>query len=244
MNNNKILSVMEPLRVELFLDGANLDDMVRAYKLGIVSGFTTNPTLMRKAGITDYASFAKSVLKAIPDLSISFEVFSDEFSEMEREAREINSWGENTFIKVPVTNTKGESSAELIKKLASEGMALNVTAIFSIDQIKEVASALNPNTPSIVSVFAGRIADTGVDPVPMMREAKALLVDNPNAKLLWASPRELLNLFQANDCGCDVITATNDLIGKIECVGKDLEDFSLETVKMFHTDATNAGYQI
>ena len=235
---------MNTLNIKLFMDGADIEKMKDGYKAGIVSGFTTNPTLMRQAQISDYKAFAMEALSEIPDLPISFEVFSDDLDEMEREARIISSWGSNTNIKIPITNTKQESCLPMIKRLSEDGLALNVTALFSLDQIRNVSEALNPKVPSIISVFAGRIADTGVDPIPLMKEARDLLADNPKAELLWASPRELLNLFQAEQCGCHIITASNDIISKIEHVGKDLEEFSLETVKMFYNDAVAAGYKI
>lgn len=242
--SSKISALLDEMNISLFMDGANKGEMVSAYKSGEVSGFTTNPTLMREAGIIDYAEFAKEVLAEIKNSSISFEVFSDDFPSMEREARLINSWGGNTCIKIPITNTKGESSIPLIRTLTGEGMSVNVTAVFTLEQVKDIAEALNPSVASVVSIFAGRIADTGVDPMPVMRAAKGLLGKNANAKLLWASPRELLNLFQAEECGCDIITATNALISKISNVGKDLNQFSLETVTMFHRDAKAAGYCI
>lgn len=239
-----VQNLLSKMNIKLFMDGANIEEMKAGYKAGIVSGFTTNPTLMRKAKISDYAGFAKEVLAEIPDMPISFEVFSDDLDEMEREARIIASWGSNTNIKIPITNTRRESCLPMIRRLADDGHALNVTALFSLSQIRGVSEALNPKVPSIVSVFAGRIADTGIDPVPLMREAHNILKDNAKAELLWASPRELLNLFQAEECGCHIITATNDLISKIVHVGKDLEDFSLETVEMFYNDAVAAGYKI
>lgn len=232
------------LRIKLFQDGADIDEMRRGYAEGIASGFTTNPTLMRKAGVTDYERFARDAIAAIPDLPISFEVFSDEFPTMAKEAHTIASWGGHTYVKIPVTCTRGVSSAPLIRQLSGEGLALNVTAILTLAQVEEVAAALAPDVPAIVSVFAGRIADTGVDPVPLMRRAKDLLSDRPRAELLWASPRELLNVFHAEESGCDIITATTDVLKKISLVGKDLAEYSLETVKMFHDDARAAGYRI
>jgi transaldolase len=199
---------------------------------------------MKKAGVSDYAAFAKEAIAAVGDLPISFEVFSDEFPEMEAQAKLIASWGGNTYVKIPVTNTKGQSAAPLIKKLAEAGVALNVTAILTLEQVKEVAAALSPKTPSIVSVFAGRVADTGRDPKPMMSESVSILKNNAKAELLWASPRELLNLFEAEDTGCHIITATKDIIDKMALVGKDLGQYSLETVKMFYNDASAAGYKL
>lgn len=230
--------------LSLYQDGADLNDMVKAAKDPMVSGFTTNPTLMAKAGITDYEKFAKSVIEAIPDKPISFEVFSDDFNEMEREARIIKSWGGNTSVKIPVMNTKGESSVPLVKKLSAEGISLNVTAIFTPKQIIAVSSALSPGVDAIISIFAGRIADTGIDPMPIMKDAVELTKDFPEQLILWASPRELLNLFQADDCGCQIITATPDILKKLASVNKDLTQFSQETVQMFYNDATNAGFKL
>lgn len=231
-------------RIKLYADGADLNGMIEEYKKGIVSGFTTNPTLMKKAGVKSYETFAKDALKAIPDLPISFEVFSDEFAEMEREARIIAEWGENVYIKIPVTNTKGVSSTQLIRTLSDDGLKLNVTAILTLEQVKAVQRALSPKTPAIVSVFAGRIADTGRDPMPIMRESVNLLRQNSKAELLWASTRELLNLIQAESCGCHIITITNDILKKVNMVGKDLTELSLDTVNMFYEDAQSAGYKI
>jgi transaldolase len=228
----------------LYADGADFAGMIEEYKKGIVTGFTTNPSLMKKAGVKSYEEFAKSVLKAIPDHPISFEVFSDELSGMEREARIIGEWGDNVYIKIPVTNTKGESTASLVKKLSHDGLKLNVTAILALDQVKTVSYALSPDTPSIVSIFAGRIADTGVDPIPIMKDAVKVLKSNPKTELLWASSRELLNIIQAESCGCHIITVTSDILKKISLVGKDLNQLSLETVQMFYSDAQSAGYMI
>ena len=231
-------------KIKLYADGADLDGMIEEYKKGVTSGFTTNPTLMKKAGVKSYEEFAKAALKAIPDLPISFEVFSDDLPGMEREARKIASWGKNVYIKIPVTNTKGESTASHVKKLSHDGLKLNVTAILTLDQVKTVAKALSPETPSIVSIFAGRIADTGRDPMPIMKEAVKILKPLPKAELLWASTRELLNLVQAESCGCHIITITNDILKKVPQVGKDLDKLSLETVQMFYSDAQSAGYKI
>jgi transaldolase len=232
------------LYVKLFQDGAELASMIAAKKGGLVSGFTTNPTLMRKAGVTDYKAFAAQAIAAIPDLPISFEVFSDDFDTMEREAREIASWGGNTYVKIPVSDTKGESSGRLINKLSKEKFSLNITAILTLDQVREVATAVDPSARTIVSVFAGRVADTGVDPVKMMTLAAQILRPLPKAELLWASPREVLNVIQAQDCGCHIITATPDIIAKVPLLGKDLKQYSLETVKMFHEDACAAGFKL
>jgi transaldolase len=232
------------LRVKLFQDGADLATMVAAKKRGTVSGFTTNPTLMRKAGITDYKAFALEAITVIPDLPISFEVFSDDFETMEREAREIAGWGGDTYVKIPITNTQGVSATPLIRSLSAEGFSLNVTAIMTLSQVEAVASVANPAARTIVSVFAGRIADTGVDPVPIMNAAAKILAHLPHAELLWASPREVLNVVQAGDCGCHIITATPDIIAKIPLFGKDLQTYSLETVQMFHDDARAAGFKL
>jgi transaldolase len=235
---------LKQFKIKLYADGADLKDMIGAYNEGIVSGFTTNPTLMKKAGVKNYEEFARAALKAIPDLPISFEVFSDDLEGMEREARKIAGWGKNAYIKIPVTNTKEESTAPLVKKLSMDGLQLNVTAILTIEQVKQVSHALSPATPSIVSVFAGRIADTGRDPAPIMKEAVSILKANKNAELLWASTRELLNLVQAESCGCHIITITNDILKKVPMLGKDLKELSLDTVKMFYNDAQGAGYKI
>lgn len=232
------------LRLKLFADGADKQGMLEMYRNPLIKGFTTNPTLMRKAGITDYEAFALDILASIHDRSISFEVFADEFDEMEEQAHQIASWGSNVMVKIPITNTKGESSAPLIKRLSFAGIPLNVTAILTLEQVKTVAASLCVETPAIVSVFAGRIADTGIDPVPVMQQALALLNDLPKAELLWASPRELLNVIQANEVGCHIITATNDLLNKLTLLGKDLTEYSLDTVQMFYKDAQAAGYRI
>jgi len=230
--------------IKLFADGADLKDMVALYKDPRIVGFTTNPTLMRKAGITDYQGFAREVLKAIPDRPVSFEVFADDNDDMERQARVIASWGANVNVKIPVTNTKGVSTAPIVRRLSKDGVVLNVTAIMTVAQVREVADALSPDTPAIVSVFAGRIADTGVDPIPHMIACRKELAGRPKAELLWASPRELLNVFHAVEAGCHIITATPDILAKLALVGKDLNTYSLETVQMFHRDATQSGFTI
>ena len=235
---------IEKLKVKLFADGADLAGMKEMYANPLIKGFTTNPTLMRKAGVQDYKAFARQVLEAIPDRPISFEVFADEFDEMERQAREIASWGKNVSVKIPVTNTKRQSAGPLIERLSGAGVALNVTALTSLEQVRAVTERLAPQTPAIISVFAGRIADTGRDPVPLMAEAVSIMRARPKAELIWASPRELLNIFQADTVGCHIITATNDILKKLALVGKDLEEYSLETVQMFHKDAQAAGYRI
>ena len=232
------------LKIKLFADGANLDDMLTAYRGGVVQGFTTNPTLMRRAGVVDYESFSREVLELIPDRPISFEVFADDFDTMYRQALRINTWGEQVYVKIPITNTKGESAVALIKRLVGDGIKLNVTAILTLEQVQEVNRVLSPMIPSVVSVFAGRIADTGIDPVPLMTAAAQMLKIESKAELLWASPREVLNVYQADTCGCAIITATNDILKKLSMFGKDLEELSRETVQMFYDDARKAGFQI
>lgn len=239
-----LLSDVSALKVKIFADGANLADMTDLYRNPLIQGFTTNPTLMCKAGICDYTTFARQVLSAIPDRPISFEVFSDDFSEMERHALTIAAWGNNVFVKIPVTNTLGQSSVPLITRLSKEGVKLNVTALMTLCQVKQVSEAMADCPAGYVSVFAGRIADTGRDPVPMMRQAVALLAKHPQLELIWASPRELLNVFQASDIGCHVITATSDILKKLSLVGKNLNEYSLETVKMFRDDALKAGFAL
>ena len=232
------------LRIAIYADGADVRDMVSAREGGLVKGFTTNPTLMRKSGISDYETFAREALAATGGMPISFEVFADDFAEMERQARLIATWGEAVYVKIPVTNTRAESSVELIRRLSAAGVKLNVTAILTLEQVQQVVDALDPATPAIISVFAGRIADTGRDPVPLMREARAIVSTKPKAELLWASPRELLNIFQAEECGCDIITCTNEILKKLAMVGKPLDELSLDTVKMFYNDAAAAGFRL
>jgi transaldolase len=233
---------LSDLQVQIFADGADKAGMLEMYAKPYIKGFTTNPTLMRKAGVTEYERFARDILEVIPDRPISFEVFADEFAGMEQQARRIATWGKHVSVKIPITNTRRESSIPLIRKLAGDGIALNVTAMFTLDQVREVVGAVNGGAPCYASVFAGRIADTGIDPVPVMAEAVRILHDAPNAQLIWASPRELLNLFQADAIGCHVITVTNDILNKLPLVGKDLSRYSLETVKMFYEDGRAAGY--
>lgn len=232
------------LRVKLFADGADLATVRRLSAEPYIKGFTTNPTLMRKAGVLDYAGFAREFLAVVPDRHISFEVFSDEPDEMERQALEIASWGRNVFVKIPVTNTRGAFMGPLLRRLTSQGVQVNVTAILTLDQVRRVADCLSANVASCVSVFAGRIADTGCDPVPIMAESVAIVRPLARAEIIWASPRELLNVFQADEIGCHIITATSDVLGKLRLVGKDLAEYSLETVKMFRDDAVAAGYSI
>jgi len=235
----------EPLRIHVFADGADVATMIRRYREGVVRGFTTNPTLMAKAGIRDYAAFAREVLAEIRDLPISFEVFSDEFAEMERQAALIASWGSNVNVKIPITNTRAASSLEVVRSLLSRGVKLNVTAILTREQWLGVRGVMRAEDDVIISIFAGRIADTGVDPVPMMKQAVEDFRAFPKAKVLWASPREALNLYQADQCGCHIVTATDDLISKLQTLrGKSLAEFSLETVRMFHGDALKAGFKL
>jgi transaldolase len=238
------MSQVDKLRVKIFADGADFDGIMKMYANPVIKGFTTNPTLMRKAGLTDYEAFGRKLLAAIPDRPVSLEVFADDFDEMERQALAIASWGKNVNVKIPVTNTKREFAGPLIKKLSAAGVAVNVTAIFTLDQVQRVTDCLHANTPAIVSVFAGRVADTGIDPVPLMTKAVQILKSKPKAELIWASPRELLNVFQADEIGCHIITVTNDIIAKLALVGKNQDDYSLETVQMFYRDASAAGYTI
>jgi len=235
---------VEDLNVKIFADGADKVDMLEMYAKPYIRGLTTNPTLMKKAGVKDYRAFCKDILTHIKDKPLSFEVFSDDFAEMERQALEIASWGENVYVKIPVTNTKRETCCELVKKLGPKQVKMNVTAIMTLAQVRDVVAVLDPRVPSYVSVFAGRIADTGYDPLPMMTAAVEILKLAPAAELIWASPRELLNIFQADDIGCQVITVTNDLLRKLTLVGYDLSDYSLDTVKMFYQDASLAGYKL
>jgi transaldolase len=232
-------------KLKIFADGASLPAMLAAAGDPRIAGFTTNPTLMRKAGVADYRAFAHEVLAAIKDKPISFEVFADDAPEMARQAREIATWGENVYVKIPITNTRRESMVPLVRELSAAGVKLNVTAICTLDQVRDTAAALRGGAPSVVSVFAGRIADTGVDPTPLMREALSICrAADRRIELLWASPREVLNIVQAAEVGCDIITVTNDLLAKLPTLGKDLAEFSLETVQMFHRDASAAGYRL
>jgi transaldolase len=232
------------LRVKIFADGADRAGMLEMAAKPFIKGLTTNPTLMRKAGITNYKAFALDVLKDISGKPISFEVFSDDFEEMERQAIQIAGWADNVYVKIPVTNTKREPAYTLLQRLSSRGIKLNVTALMTLKQVQDVAANLDPDVPSYISVFAGRVADTGRDPVPHMAAAVELLKGMPQAELIWASPRELLNIFQADAIGCHIITVTNDVLKKLELVGKDLHDYSLDTVKMFYNDAISAGYSL
>jgi transaldolase len=243
-NHGECVRSLSELKIKLFADGADKTQILQAQVNPLIRGFTTNPTLMRAAGVKNYEAFAHEILEVVTDRPISFEVFADEFDEMERQAHKIASWAENVYVKIPVTNTRRESSMDLTQRLAHAGVKVNVTAILTLDQVRDAAAALAGGAPSVVSVFAGRIADTGQDPIPLMAAAVELVSCHAGIELLWASPRELLNIFQANDVGCHIITATDSVLGKLKTVGKDLHDYSLETVKMFRFDATHSGYQL
>jgi len=233
------------LPVKIFADGADLKGIADLYRQPYIHGLTTNPTLMRKVGLTDYETFARAVLKEVKSKPISFEVFSDDFAEMRRQALKMHQWQDNVYVKIPITNTRGESSIPLIERLAAEGVRLNVTAVLTPRQVKSVAAVLDPGVPAVVSVFAGRIADTGVDPLPIMKQSLEILCELPKAELLWASVREVLNVFQAAACGCDIVTVPHDILRKlIELGGKDLDELSLDTVRMFHQDAVAAGFKL
>jgi transaldolase len=235
---------LDTIKIKIVADGADKAGMLKMYQNPQIQGFTTNPTLMRKAGVADYEAFARDILAAIPDRPISFEVFSDEFGEMEWQAQQITEWGENVYVKVPITNARAQPSIPLIRRLAGLGIKLNITAIFTLKQVQQVCDAVAGRVPAVVSIFAGRIADTGVDPVPLMTAARDIVRRYPRTELLWASPRELLNIMQADEIGCDIITATNDILAKLSLVGKDLDAFSLETVRMFRDDAVKAGFTL
>lgn len=238
------MSSLADLKIKLFADGADPAQIAKFHANPLIRGFTTNPTLMRSAGVMDYKEFARHILDVVRDKPISFEVFADEFPEMALQARNIAGWGDNVYVKIPVTNTRRQSSMELIHQLSHSGVKINVTAILTLAQVRDAALALAGGEPSVISVFAGRIADTGRDPAPIMKESLELLAGHPEIELLWASPRELLNVFQANDIGCHIITATEAILTKLEIVGKDLDDYSLETVVMFHNDAARANYRL
>lgn len=238
------MKTVSDLRIAIFADGAEKAGMLEMYSKPYIKGFTTNPTLMGKAGVADYESFARDILQAIPDRPISFEVFADEFTEMARQARKIATWGRNIRVKIPITNTRRESSVPLCERLTQEGIPLNVTAIFTLEQVQAVVDAVKGGAPTYVSVFAGRVADTGTDPVPLMAEAVRRLAVAPNTELIWASPREVLNIFQADAIGCHIITVTNDILKKLSLVGRDLADYSLDTVRMFYDDGRVAGFAL
>ena len=232
------------LSIKIFADGADLDGVREMAANPLIKGFTTNPTLMRKAGVADYKAFALDVLRIVTERPVSFEVFADEFEEMERQALEIASWGDNVNVKIPVTNTRGDSSAPLVGRLSQKGVKVNITAVFTLDQVEEIIAVLDPATAAILSVFAGRVADSGRDPIPHMEQAVGIAKAKPQAEILWASPRELLNILQADAAGCHIITVTNDVLKKLGNIGKDLGEFSRETVQMFYDDAQSAGYGI
>jgi transaldolase len=238
------MSRLDDLKIKIFADGADIEGIVKMSQNRLIKGFTTNPTLMRKAGVTDYEAFARQIIAAVPDYPVSFEVFADDFDEMIEQGRAIASWGANVNVKVPITDTKGNLASRVIETLSGEGIVLNITAIMTLDQVGAIAKAQNPQVASIISVFAGRIADTGVDPMPHMRECLKLLAGQPKAELLWASPRELLNIFHADEVGAHIITVTNDVLAKLALVGKDLDQYSRETVQMFYKDAASAAYRI
>jgi transaldolase len=243
-NEVEQLKALTDLAVKIFADGADLKTITDLCGQVHIKGFTTNPTLMRKAGVQDYESFARDVLAVVCDKPISFEVFADEFGEMERQARTIGRWGDNVYVKIPVMNTKAESALDLICRLSHSGVKVNVTALMTLVQVRDVVNALAPGVPAYVSVFAGRVADTGRDPLPMMQSAVEFVRMKEGPELIWASPRELLNIFQADQIGCDIITVTSDVLRKLDTVGKDLNDFSLETVTMFYEDALRSGYRL
>ncbi len=238
------MKTLDQLKTKIFADGADLNGILELYKNKYIHGFTTNPTLMNKSGIKDYEGFARNILENIPDRPFSFEVFSDEFDEMERQALKIASWGKNVYVKIPVTNTRRESSVNLVKRLAEAGVQLNVTALMTLEQVSDVSAALGNNVPAYISVFAGRIADTGRDPMPIMKRAVEIMAPYNQQELIWASPRELLNIFHADEVGCHIITVTHDILKKLSLIGKDLDEYSLDTVKMFYNDAVNAGFQL
>jgi len=241
-HKEKFMKTPDQLQIKIFADGADLDGMLELHKSKHIKGFTTNPTLMNKSGITDYEGFARRVLDHIPDRPISFEVFSDEFDEMERQAHKIAGWGRNVYVKIPVTNTRRESSVDLVRRLSSAGVQLNVTALMTLEQVCAISEALRNHVPSYISVFAGRIADTGVDPMPLMKRAVEIMAAYNKQELIWASPRELLNIFHAEEIGCHVITVTHDILKKFSVIGKNLGEYSLDTVKMFYDDAKRAGF--
>jgi transaldolase len=236
--------MLDRISTKIFADGADLDGILGLAEDPMIKGFTTNPTLMWKAGLTDYADFAQRLLEQIRDKPISFEVFADDEAEMRRQAKQLASWGPNVYVKIPVTTTSGESMAPLVRELSEDGVQVNVTALFTTAQVELITSAVADGAPSCISVFAGRIADAGVDPLPIMQRSVDIMSSVPHAELIWASPREVLNLVQADQVGCHIITMTHDLIGKVKNLGKDLDQFSLETVQMFHRDAAAAGFTL
>ena len=237
------MKTLATLRVKIYADGADKAGMLQMNANPLIKGMTTNPTLMRKAGVKDFEAFARDILQSITEKPISFEVFSDDFPGMRKQAMKISSWGKNVYVKIPITNTRGESALPLVRELSAEGMKLNITAIATLEQVAGVAAALAPKTPSVVSVIAGRIADSGVDPMPHIRESKRKLAALPHAELLWASVREILNIYQADDCGCDIVTVPHEILHKAQkLAGTELKELSLDTVKMFAADASAAGF--
>lgn len=239
------MNALADLKIQVYADGADKAGILDLYAKPYIKGLTTNPTLMRKAGISDYEAFAKDILQTVTAKPISLEVFADDFSEMRRQALKIAGWGKNVYVKIPITNTRGESSIPLVRELAAEGVQLNITAILTLAQVNDVAAAINPAIPAVVSIFAGRIADTGVDPMPIMRESRTILADRPKAELLWASVREVLNIIQAEQSGCHIVTVQHDILAKAgKLLGMDLQALSLDTVKMFAHDAASAGYRL
>ena len=239
------MRTLKDLKIRIFADGADKKGMLDLNANPVIKGLTTNPTLMRKAGVSQFEAFARDILQSITVKPVSFEVFSDEFPEMKRQAMKINSWAKNVYVKIPITNTRDESSLPLIRELANEGVKLNITAMLTTNQVSGVAQALHAKAPAFISVFAGRIADTGTDPIPLMRECKTILKDRPQAELLWASVREVLNIFQANDCGCEIVTVPHDILNKaLKMAGMGLKELSLDTVKMFAADAKGAGFSL
>ena len=238
------MPLLTDFRVKIFADGADEDGIVELAANPVVKGFTTNPTLMRAAGVVDYEAFARRILARVPDRPISFEVFADDFREMARQARRIASWGESVYVKIPVSNTRGDFAGELLRELAAEGIRLNVTALLTVEQVRRVTDCLADGVSSYVSIFAGRVADTGRDPIPLMCQALGVIAPCPHLELIWASPREILNVVQAHEIGCHVITMTHDLLRKLPLIGRDLSEFSLDTVRMFHRDAVAAGFTL
>lgn len=238
------MKILDSLKVKIFADGADKNGMIEMYNKPFIKGLTTNPTLMKRAGITDYESFARDILKTVTDKPLSLEVFSDELDEMKRQALKIATWGDNVYVKIPITNTKKISTCSLIKELSDSGVKLNITAMMTLEQVRDVVLSLNSEVSSYVSVFAGRIADTGIDPISLMSAAVEITKLKPKAEVIWASPRELLNIFHADQIGCQIITVTNDILKKLDLVGYSLEEYSLDTVKMFYSDATAAGFKL
>tara|TARA_Y100000591_G_C21805671_1_gene684714 strand:+ start:821 stop:1537 length:717 start_codon:yes stop_codon:yes gene_type:complete len=238
------MTQLSKLEIKIFADGADIQEMLKLSENSLIKGFTTNPSLMKSAGVKDYKNFAEEILSKIKNKPISFEVFSDELDEIERQAEEISKWGKNVYVKIPITNTKNQSTSEIIYRLSNKGISCNITAIFTLNQVKQVLEVLNKNTPNIISIFAGRIADTGIDPSEIMRQSVEIAKSNTNSEILWASTREVLNIFQAENLGCHIITVPHDLLKKLKNINKDLNKYSLETVSSFYKDAVKAGFKI